>query len=46
MTEGVHQRLLAEVTQAVAIAASRHPDDYDAALRYLRELLSEEGSFD
>ena len=45
MTErDIRYRLVAEFTEAARIAARRFPNDYDAALRYARDLVSEEGS--
>jgi hypothetical protein len=38
------QRLIAEFTEAARIAARRFPNDYEAALRYARDLVSEEGA--
>jgi hypothetical protein len=39
-------RLIEEFTEAAQIAVFRFPNDYDAALRYARDLVSEEGSYE
>ena len=38
------RRLVKEFTEAARIAVRRFPNDYDAALRYARDLVSEEGA--
>lgn len=40
----VEQRLVAEFATAAREAARRFPNDYEAALRYARDLISEEGA--
>lgn len=44
--QSVAERLIAEFTEAAEAAARRFPNDYDAALRYARDLVSEDGSWD
>lgn len=45
LEQTVLDRLIEEATNAARIAAKRFPNDYDAALRYFRDLVSEEGAW-
>jgi hypothetical protein len=40
------ERLVGEFTEAAQVATNRFPNDYEAALRYARDLVAEEGTYE